>query len=93
MVVGAVIMAVEMSVVVMAMMPAVMMMAVMMVTMMMAVAVMARLRAARGDAGNQYDGRGDRGENGFAKRHGSSFKFWRQGICSDSPKPMVVVIG
>jgi len=90
MVVGAVIMAV---VVVMVMMPAVMMVTMVVMTMMMAVMVMAMLRAARGDAGNQYDGRGDAGENDFAKRHGGSFRFWQQGSCSDSPKPMVVVIG
>jgi uncharacterized membrane protein YgcG len=32
--------------------------------------------AACGEARGQYDGGGDRGEDCFTKRHGSSFGFW-----------------
>jgi hypothetical protein len=72
-----------------AMMPVMMMAVMAMTVVMMAVAiphmdefVLRRDRGRRqrrsgacGKAGSQYDGRGDGGEDYFAKRHDSSFKF------------------
>jgi uncharacterized membrane protein YgcG len=73
------------------MMTAMMVMAVMMMAVMMMAVTIPHLdcfvlrgdrsgrqgrSAACGEARGQYDGGGDRGEDCFTKRHGSSFGFW-----------------